>query len=336
MDRGRCRFLHQPIGAKGMQVLHLVPGRPAVAAPSLPSEEKDGYFWVDIERDESDWYPELTRWLGFDLREHHLLESIDSRHLPFYDGTDDYDLLALQTLDPASPTEAPLTRPVAIFVTPRVLISIRSNTEQVFARVGQRLLAGQRKSPASAGALLALLISQIVERLLDWRETVTELITAWQDRLLGEDRAFDDWQSLTRLRCHLRRLEAVSEDQLDALSAWREQTGLALDADEHSRFDALRRELDRIFSYSAVMQADIDSLLQTHFAAVGQRTNEILRFLTVISTVFLPLNLIAGVFGMNFVHLPFLKDPVAPFLTLGVMAVIAAGVIAWSRSKRWF
>ena len=318
-----------------MQVLHLVPGQPAVAVPSVTPDETTGYFWIDVERSNTDWYPEVAPWLGFDLQEHHVLESTDGRHLPFYDGTDDYDLLVLQSLDPASPTEAPVTRPFGIVVTPGVLITIRPGGKKVFGRIEGHLLSGRRRSPASTGALLALLINQIVDRLLDWRETVTELIAEWQDRLLGGDRVFDDWQSLMRLRCHLRRLEAVSEDQVDALSAWREQTGLALDPEAQSRFDALRRDLERIFSYSAVMQADIDSLLQTHYAAVGQRTNEILRFLTVVSTVFLPLNLIAGVFGMNFVHIPFLDEPVAPFLTLGVMGLIAAGVITWSRRKHW-
>jgi Mg2+ and Co2+ transporter CorA len=319
-----------------MQVIHLLPGQAATLSNAAAPAHTEGFFWVDLCTAESDWLDTAAHWLDGDPGATHLLETIHKRHYPFYDGTDTCDLLVFGTLDPASPAEAPTTRTVAMLATERVLISIRPDGDEPFARLEQRLLAGLRKSPATTAALLALLINQIVDRLLARRETVSELIEQWQEQLLGPDRGFDDWQSLMRLRCHLRRLETVSEDQLDALSAWREQTGLPLDAQADARFDELRRDLSRVFDYAAVMQTDIDSLLQTHYAAVGQRTNEILRFLTVISTVFLPLNLIAGIFGMNFVHIPFLQSEPAPFLTLGCMALVAVGLMLWSRKKRWF
>ncbi len=118
--------------------------------------------------------------------------------------------------------------------------------------------------------------------------------------------------------------------------ARREQTSLEIDGAQGAHFDALQKDLRRVFDHAAVMQADNDSLIQIHYAAVGQRTNEILRFLTVISTVFLPLNLIAGIFGMNFVHLPFLEDTLAPLLTLGLMLVVAVGLLVGLRRRHWF
>jgi Mg2+ and Co2+ transporter CorA len=319
-----------------MKVIHLEPGRTALQVDSAEPQKPTGYYWLDIERNEADWYRDAAQWLDTHLHDQHLVDSLNGQHLPFYDGTDAYDLLVLRTLDAASPAEAPATRPVATFVTPRVLVSVRPQGDRVFDRLIDRLLMGQRKAPSSPVDLLALLISQIVDQLLGRREAVTELIADWQDALLQEQMPFEDWQSLAKLRSHLRRLESVSEDQLDALSAWREQTSLAIDATQQVRFEELTKDLRRIFDHAAVMQADIDSLMQIHYAAIGQRTNETLRFLTVISTVFLPLNLIVGIFGMNFVHLPFLGNEAAPWVTAGVMAFLAIGLLSWLRSKRWF
>lgn len=186
-------------------------------------------------------------------------------------------MLVLRTLDRASPAEAPATRPVAIFVTPRGLISIRPAGDRVFEHLSERLLSGQRKAPPSPVALLALLVNRIVRLLLDHREAVADLVDQWQDRLLAEEGPFEEWQSLSKLRNRLRRLESVSEDQLDALSAWREQTNRSLDPTEETRFDELSKDLRRVFEHAAIMQADIDSLVQIHYAAIGQRTNEILR-----------------------------------------------------------
>ena len=316
-----------------MQVLHLVPGHQAVPT-TAPADAAGGYYWVDLDSADPDREARLQRWLGVEVDEHQLLRSTHGGHLPFYDGTDAYDLLVLRTLDTTAPAQAPAMRPLAVFVTDRTLISIRPQGDRIFERLQQRLLAGMRKAPDSVGGLLALLINQIVEQLLDWRATVADLISDWQDRLLSHDGTFTDWESLTRLRCNLRRLESVSDDQLDAIGAWREQTDLPLDDRTSSRLDELRRELSRVFDHAALMQSDLDSLLQTHYAAVGQRTNETLRFLTVISTVFLPLNLIAGIFGMNFIHIPFLQDPLAPFVTLGAMTLLGIGLLWLSRKKR--
>ena len=319
-----------------MQAIFLEPGKAGVPAESMDTEATSGFFWLDIERSESDWYQDAAQWLDTHLRDRHLVDSLNGEQLPLYDGTDDYDLLVLRTLDPASPIAAPTTRPVALFLTSRAVISVRPQGDKIFERTKERLLAGQRKAPATPVSLLALLTNQVVDQLLSRRETVSSLITEWQDRLFDREGSFDDWQPLATLRSHLRRLEDISEDQLDALSAWREQTNLTLDNTEQHRFEQLHSDLQRIFDHAAVMQADIDALVQIHYAAVGQRTNGTLRFLTVVSTVFLPLNLIAGIFGMNFSQLPFLQSVTAPWVIVGLMGVLAAGLMFISRKRQWF
>jgi Mg2+ and Co2+ transporter CorA len=323
-----------------MQVLYLDPGHAAELVDPGDGPRPRGYYWLDIERTETGWSQYANRWLDAHLHEAHLrdaslVEGLNGR-LPFYDGTDAYDLLVMRTLDVESPAEAPMTRPVAIFLTPRVVVSIRPPGDPVFARLRERLLGGLRKAPGSTAACFALLVNQIVGQLLDRRETVSELVGQWQDDLLEHDQPFDEWRSLLRLRNHLRRLEDVSEAQLDALSGWREQTSLELDAAHQGHFEALEKDLRRVFEHAAAMQSAIDSLVQTHYAIVGQQTNEILRVLTIISVVFLPLNLITGIFGMNFAHIPFLQSPYAPWLTVGLMGALAALLFFWLGRRRWF
>lgn len=323
-----------------MQVLYLDPGHPAQVVDPQDGPRPGGYYWLDIERGEADWPLTADRWLATHLREAHLheaqlVEGLNGR-LPFYDGTDAYDLLVMRTLDMESPTEAPVTLPVAVYLTPRVIVSVRPAGDAVFARLRERLVGGLRKAPASTAACFALLVNQIVGQLLDRRETVSELLGQWQDDLVEQDEPFEEWRSLLRLRTHLRRLEDVSEAQLDALSGWREQTSLELDAAHQGHFAELEEDLRRVFQHAAAMQSDIDSLVQTHYAIVSQQTNEILRVLTIISVVFLPLNLITGIYGMNFVHIPFLQSIYAPWLTVGLMGVLAAFLFRWLTRRRWF
>jgi len=183
--------------------------------------------------------------------------------------------------------------------------------------------------------LLYHLLDQVTNTLLARRDVTTELLSRWQDRLLDRNDVFNDWQALMRLRSQLRRLEVVSESQLDAIDEWREQTSLPVDIPLSVRFNDLQEHLRRVYNHALVVQQDIDALVQVYFSANTQRTNEILQFLTIISAIFLPLNLLAGLFGMNFSHMPLLKAWYGPWILVVTMLMIISGLLVWFRQKQW-
>jgi magnesium transporter len=78
------------------------------------------------------------------------------------------------------------------------------------------------------------------------------------------------------------------------------------------------------------------SLMDVYMSAMGNKMNEIMKFLTVISTIFNPLTFIAGVYGMNFENMPELKTRWGYFISLGVMAAVAGGLIYYFWRKGWF
>lgn len=72
-----------------------------------------------------------------------------------------------------------------------------------------------------------------------------------------------------------------------------------------------------------------------HFSAQGHRTNEIMRTLTVLTAVFLPLNLITGFFGMNFDFLPLVHRQAGIWWTMGIMSLVAAALVIVFWRKRY-
>ena len=76
-------------------------------------------------------------------------------------------------------------------------------------------------------------------------------------------------------------------------------------------------------------------LLETYLSSVSNRMNEIMKVLTIIATVFMPLTFIVGIYGMNFNHMPELNWPWGYPLVMGLMAVIAAGMLLYFRRKGW-
>ena len=74
----------------------------------------------------------------------------------------------------------------------------------------------------------------------------------------------------------------------------------------------------------------------TFLSSVSNRMNEVMKVLTVIATIFIPLTFIAGVYGMNFEHMPELKWPWGYYLIWGIMISIGIGMLAYFRKRKWF
>lgn len=76
-------------------------------------------------------------------------------------------------------------------------------------------------------------------------------------------------------------------------------------------------------------------LLEFYLTSVNNKTNEVMKVLTIIATLFIPLTFIVGLYGMNFDYMPELRWPWAYFAVLGLMAFLAAGMLVYFRKNKW-
>jgi Mg2+ and Co2+ transporter CorA len=178
-------------------------------------------------------------------------------------------------------------------------------------------------------------LNTVVDRFLAKRDPLTSQLSQWREALLDPKNPFEDWLSVLQFGSKLRQLAMLCEEQVDALTQWQENTGVEIDEFLAVRLRDLLEHIDRVRDFAVSREADIDSLVQLHFSAVAHRTNDIMRVLTVVSAIFLPLSLVAGIFGMNFEYMPELKLPGAYFVALGGMAALGLGLLALFRKKRW-
>jgi Mg2+ and Co2+ transporter CorA len=83
------------------------------------------------------------------------------------------------------------------------------------------------------------------------------------------------------------------------------------------------------------MEQGAETAIQIHFSALSHRTNEIMRVLTALTAVFLPLNFITGFFGMNFEFLPLIHSDMAMWVMLGIMVLTLVTVLLVFWRKRY-
>ncbi len=197
---------------------------------------------------------------------------------------------------------------------------------------------GARGIPVSPADMMLRMVSQVVDVYLDLRRELTRQLDHWQSELINPDTRFNNWSALLEARLSLHHLDEICEDQrsamqdwLESLNTWTPPTASAL-IKEHEILKVRSRDvlehIDRVVHHVRRLEQSIETAVQIHFNAQSNRTNETMRTLTSITAIFLPLNLIAAVFGMNFEVIPLLHNSAGFWWTIGSMLLIAS-TLAW-------
>ena len=197
--------------------------------------------------------------------------------------------------------------------------------------------------PPNPGDLMLRIVNHMVDSYLDLRRLLTRQFGYLQQELLSNRQQFRHWQALLDSRNTLHLLEDICEDQRSAIQEW--QDSLAdwpVPADPQSarerevlgvRSRDVQEHIERVLAHVRRLESSAEGAVQMHFSAQGSRTNQIMRTLTVLTAIFLPLNLITGVFGMNFDSMPLIHESAGFWLAAGLMGVVVA-VLVWIFHRR--
>lgn len=134
---------------------------------------------------------------------------------------------------------------------------------------------------------------------------------------------------------HLRQYRlALIEPQETALDEWRDEH-LDMDSRITTRLADIQEHFSRVNRDAEISQNDLENLVQIYFSATNQRMNDIMRVLTIASVIFLPLNLLAGIYGMNFEYMPGLSASYGFTAVIVGMLAIVLLILVIFRWKKW-
>lgn len=297
---------------------------------------KAGFLWLDFHREEAAAWPEIVKQLtGVEIFENHVRDSFNPMHPSFSDFTENYEMIIFPSLSSGASNGGISTQPSAFFLLGQLLITVRLADTPAVHMVRKRLKQKSDHAPRKPAELLYLILNEMVEGFLALRKPLAEQSRAWEEELLETKKIFQDWSLLQNHRKQLGVLESICEEQEDCISIWRERTGAAISGQLEVRFNDLLEHIRRVLSHVQKTRFQMDSLVQLHYSAVTHRTNEIMRVLTVVAAIFLPLSLMAGIFGMNFDHMEIFHSSFGHVIALGGMACLAALLLWIFRLKEW-
>jgi Mg2+ and Co2+ transporter CorA len=201
------------------------------------------------------------------------------------------------------------------------------------------------RMPPNPADLMLRIVNHMVDSYLDLRRLLTRQFGYLQQELLSNRNHFTHWQALLESRNTLHMLEDTCEDQrsavqewIDALEEWpmpSEAAGLRERELLRVRSRDVHEHIERVLSHVRRLESSAESAVQMHFSLQGSRANHIMRTLTVLTAVFLPLNLITGIFGMNFDFLPLIHTSAGFWMALGLMGLVVVGLVWWFRRQRY-
>jgi magnesium transporter len=182
------------------------------------------------------------------------------------------------------------------------------------------------------------LFHHVLDAMVDEYTPVVEGIASRLDRL--ESRIFRD--PSPRLLARLLKLKRVVTGLRKTLILEREVLARLIRGEfalvEDREVAYYRNVYDHLVRYTELIESAremVSDLMETHLSAVSTRLNQVMKVLTMISTVVLPMTLVAGIYGMNFENMPEIKWEYGYPLALGMMLAMALGSLAFFRWRKW-
>jgi magnesium transporter len=298
-----------------------------ISSISLPNRP---FTWIDVESPQPEDFTRLNSEFGLP----YLLvqDTLRPEHLPKYEQTDEGHFLMMRNYDPEcaldSTTVQDLTRKIALFITEDRLITIHRVRLSYIDRVAER--CQKSEFPKTIQSLVHMLTLEVIRSYEKPIQHLQDMHDEFEDDVLSKN------CSLSTVRIyHFRRqlfvVKRLLKQTNDSLYRFKEFWN-----DEPSMVQDLKENIDQLYFRLDELSDNFEHLFQLQFSLNDQRANEVMRVLTVFSSVLLPLNFIASFYGMNFTHLPGLDSPHALGSITLVMVAVSVGTIVYFRSRGWF
>src|SRR5437763_743279 len=290
-------------------------------------------MWVDIEDpDQAALEPLLEQRFGF----HELAaeDSLSPNTLPKYDPFGDYDFFIFRAVDVNVSEHGSQTYKIAAFLARNFLITVHRDPMQGVDDVCKRLPSDTRLLGNGPDFLLYQIVDQMVDAHFPLLDEIEECVDNLQDSIFKNARPshLDELLHLKRDVNILRRQSLPQRELLNQIS----RGDAAFVQKQHLIY--FRDLYDHMFRISETIDVERDMMsgtMEAYLSVVANRTNEIMKVLTVLSTIMLPLTVIAGIYGMNFANEPELHWRFGYWYALGLMGVTAAIMLLWFRRRGW-
>lgn len=264
--------------------------------------------------------------------------SIESIFLPLrrskVEEYPNYLFFQIHTLRNNSSTAAE-TEKLSFVVGKSFLLSFQDHQGQHFSDVRERIEKSKGKIRSQkSDFLLFRLLDALIDEIFVKTEEVSDQIDIVDTGIHSNMKSHLLREIETQKR-ELIELRKLIQPIKDLLAGLENMDHPLIDPANKHYFKNLRNSCTSLLEDVDAHKQILDSLSNLYYAAQGQRMNEIMKVLTVVSSIFIPLTFIVGIYGMNFKYMPELEKPYGYYTVIGVMVFISISLFAYFLKRGW-
>jgi len=293
--------------------------------------DRPGLLWLDLTEPMSRALDDLAAQYGF-----HELAVEDSRHHEQLAKVDYYENYSFLIINATHYTEEPCEvrlREIDAFIGSDYIITVHDGPSLAVVELEKRISTNAKHFERPDQVLHAI-IDIVVDRYLPTLDHIGDTIDAVQDDLLlnPDVKLLSTIFALKRGLLQFRRAVASQRELLNLLI--RDDTPFVHeDMRIYFRdvYDHTVRAMDLVETYRDLLTGGLDIYL----TQMANRTNDIVKGLTILATIMLPLTLVTGYYGMNFENFPLIKNPNGLWYVTGALVIITLGMLAFFKLRKW-
>jgi len=301
----------------------------------FPFKETQTITWINIDGIHD---VDIIEKIGkhFDLHPLILEDILNTTQRPKFEDYDNHLFIVLKMLMAAGEKQLVQFEQVSIVVGHKFVLSFQESIGDVFEPIRDRIRnAKGRIRKMDSDYLAYALLDAIVDGYFSVLETIGDTIESIEEGLAKEptEKILRQIHSLKREMIFLRKSIWPLRELISGLQ--RSESGLisqSTDVFLRDVYDHTIQVIDTVESHRDI----VAGMLDLYLSSISNKMNAVMKVLTIIATIFIPLTFVAGIYGMNFKYMPELEWRWGYAVIWLVMIVIAVGMIIYFRKKKWF
>jgi magnesium transporter len=275
--------------------------------------------------------------IGHNLHLHPLVleDILNTDQRPKLDDYEDYLFICAKMLTYDSENSRLNVENISLVLSSDYVISLQEVEGDIFDPIRERLRKGKGRIRKEGHDYLAYtLLDAIVDNYFTVLEKIGEEIESLEEEVISDpdERTVEGIHHLKRELIFLRKSVWPLREVVNTLD--RGESPIVQDGTRVFLRDVYDHTI-QVMDTTETFRDMVSGMLDVYLSSISNRMNQVMKVLTIIATIFIPLTFIAGIYGMNFKYMPELELKWAYPLVLGCMLVIGIIMLIWFRRKRW-
>ncbi len=221
------------------------------------------------------------------------------------------------------------------FLTKKFVVTVHQNEEPSIEQLRGRCMTHGNPLSRGTDQILYMLFDHTVDSNFPILDKMSEEIVRIESQILVNQDSQQTIAGILFLKRNLTRIRRILSPQREIVNSLIRRDNSFLSPKIQIYFRDVYDHLSRIYETIDMDRDLLGNTMDAYFSVISQRTNDIVKRLTLINLIFMPLTFLTGFFGMNFTTIPYENAPLL-YITIGLMYLIPISMIFWFRKKHWF